>query len=184
VSISSFLGVDNVVAINAELLDGVGENALNHVDVVVSANLVHGFGDFVVGSSILDDALTSHHGVVGGKKNISLAGLAGANNNGVGSNGSKAVDVATGNDLDHIAVLDGDTLVGKGGEVTNHVIDRNASGEGNSTLKLLGLLGVVDLLELDINFGINSLADGVNIGVNLAELDSLGKSGYKKSQTH
>ena len=61
--------------------------------------------------------------------------------------------------------------------MTNHVVDGNASGECNSTLKLLGLLGVVDLLELGINFGINSLADGINIGVNLAELGSLGKSG-------
>ena len=114
VSISGFLGVDNVVAINAELLDSVGENALNHVDVVVSADLVHSFGDFGVRSSVLDDALTSHHGVVGGKKNISLARLACANNNGVGSDGGEAVDVATGDELDHITVLDGDTLVGKG----------------------------------------------------------------------
>jgi hypothetical protein len=177
VSLGGLLGNNNIVAINAELLNGVGQNALNHVYAVVSTDLVHSLSYFNVSGTILDDTFTSHHSVVGSKKGICLAGSDLANGDSGGSNGGKAVDVAASNDLNQIAFLDGDTLVREGREVTNNIVDAHASGESDSALKLLCLLGVVHGLELGFHFGVDSLTDSVYIGVLNAELNGFGKSG-------
>ena len=61
--------------------------------------------------------------------------------------------------------------------MSDHVVNREAGGEGNTALNFLGLLGVVDLAESGLNISVNGLADGVNISVFLAKLNSIGEGG-------
>jgi hypothetical protein len=104
--------------------------------------------------------------VVSSEDNISL--LAGdnlfANDDCGGSDSSEAVDVTSADELGNITLFERARFIGKGGVVTNNLIDRNASGEGNSTLEVLGLLAVECFLDVLMDHGVNSLADGVDIG--------------------
>ena len=67
-------------------------------------------------------------------------------------------------------------LVNEGREVTHHVVHRDASGECDTTLKVLALLAGESLLDLFLNHSINSAADGGNISAWDGELDSLGQA--------
>jgi hypothetical protein len=88
---------DNLVTINAELLDDMGKNTFEHVTIVFSNNLVHGFGDFTVGTKTFDHTFTSAESSVGGCNNFSLAsiGLVITNNDSVRGVCRKTIDVST-----------------------------------------------------------------------------------------
>lgn len=74
--INVFLGLNlrdhSLVAIDAVLLDLVGQGARNHVDLVVFGHLVHDVGHVEVGALVLDRPLSSSEGVLRGQDGVSL----------------------------------------------------------------------------------------------------------------
>jgi hypothetical protein len=158
----------------------VGKNSLHNVDFVLSSNLVNGFGNLGVVSSILDDALGGFEGVVGSENDVGLlsSNLGVTNDGSVGSSGSVAIDVRTTDDLSNITFLELGGLVSEGGKVTNHVIDGDAARECNASLQVLGLLAVEGLLDFRLNQSVDSLADSVNIGSNDQEGKTMLQSSY------
>ena len=169
----NFLADNALVAVNAVLLDVVGEDTLNHVAFVLSSDLVHGLSDFNVGCTFLDQPLSSSKGVVGGVDHVSLClvSLGVANDNSVSRGDCEAVNVGTANELSNITSLHFNRVGFHGGEVADHVVKRDAGGESDATLNLLGLLAVVDFVEFFLDVLVTSLADSVNVGVNLNEGD-------------
>jgi len=166
---------DGLVAVDAVLLDFVGESTLHHVALVGSSDLVHVLGDLVVGRALFDLAFSSTENIVSSFDRVSSTrgSLAITNNNGVGSGGTEAINLGTNADLGNITSSKLGGLVLERGVVTNNVVDRDASGESNTTIDLLCLLTVVNFLELLLNVCIDSLAHLVKVSTNLAESDSM-----------
>ena len=60
--------------------------------------------------------------------------------------------------------------------MAHDLVDRDASGECNTTLKVLALLGGESLLDLFLNHGIDRAADRGDISARHAELRGLGEA--------
>ena len=78
--------------------------------------------------------------------------------------------------LGDVAVLELRALVNKRRVVAHDVVDRDARGEGNTTLKVLALLASESLLHLLLDHRIHSSANCRNIGSWYGKLDSLGQT--------
>lgn len=161
------LGNDGLVAVDAVLLDSVGEHTLDHVALELRGHLVHSFGHLLVVSSFSDHTLSSSKSSVGSVDHVGLLGisLVVTNDHRVGGVSSKAIDVSTTLNLSDIAILHLAGLVLEGREVSHDIVEGDAGGHGNTTLDLLGLLTVVNLGQFLSDEGINFLANLVDIGI-------------------
>ena len=75
-----------------------------------------------------------------------------------------------------ITVSELTALISEGGVVTHDVVDRDASGEGDSTLEVLALFARESLLNLFFNHGIDSTTDGGDVGSGNTKFRGLGKA--------
>lgn len=176
------LGDDSVVGVDAVFENLVGEDGLDGVNVEFGSNARNSSSDIVVVVSDADSALGSEHGGVDGNGNVvlgagGLVGLGGSDNTGEGGVGSPSSNVASGDNFADITVDKLDGLLLEGRVVANNVVDGHASGEGESSLSLLGFLGVVNFSNSLDKERIDSLADGPNTSICNAELLGLGKGG-------
>lgn len=172
---SGLLVNDAIVSINKMLLDFMGENAFDGVAVELGAGLGNSFGDGGIGGSLSDAAKGGLESCMGSKDDVSLGAtdLSASNNNSVGSVGGKPVNVGSDNNLGNITFFECVRFVGYGGEVTHNVVDRDATGEGDTSLHLLGLLGTKDLFDFFFDLCIDGLADGINVSSWYRELNGL-----------
>ena len=60
--------------------------------------------------------------------------------------------------------------------MAHHVVDRDAGGEGHTTLQLLALLAGEGLLDLLLNHRVNSCAHRGDVGAWDGQLDGLGEA--------
>ena len=60
--------------------------------------------------------------------------------------------------------------------MTHDVVDRDASGEGDTTLEVLALFAGESLLDLFFNHGINGTTDGGDVGAGNTKFRSLGQA--------
>ena len=174
------LGDDRLVAINHVLLSLVGQNTLNHVATVLGSDLVHVLSNFSVGASTLDQTLSSTEDVVGSPDSVgSTRSSLVSNNDGVGGVDSKAVDVCTTHNLCDLTSLEDSRLILQGAVVTHNVVDRDATGESDTAIDLLGFLTVVDLLQFSLDVSIDLLAHLVDVSLGLAQGNGMLHSSYK-----
>ena len=75
-----------------------------------------------------------------------------------------------------VAFLKLSALIEERRVVAHHVVDRDARGEGNTTLKILALLAGVSFLDFLFNHGIDSAADCGDIGAWNGKLNSFGEA--------
>jgi hypothetical protein len=165
---------DNLVSVDAVLLDDVREDTLGHVALVLGHDFVHDGGNILVGGSVLDGTFSSSKSVVSGMKNVKFTTVLGAtNDDGVGSVGSKSINVGTADDLGNITFLKLLRLISEGREVTNDVINGDTSGERDTTFQLLGLLAVEDVFALGFDESVGLLANSVDVSSRNAKGHSL-----------
>ena len=90
---------DNIVTVNNVSLDLVGKDTLDSVALELLGNLLDNLGNFGVGGSLGDFALSGLESVPCGQDNISLASSDGSvtNNGGSGSIGSVAIEMRAAN---------------------------------------------------------------------------------------
>lgn len=133
---------DDIVAIDDMSLDLVGKDTLYSVALELLSHLLNYCGHLSVGTSQGNFALGSLEGIPGGQNHISLAACdcAITHNDSCGSIRSIAIEVGTADDFSDISFLKYLALIEKWRVVAHHVVDRDASGEGNTTLKMLALL--------------------------------------------
>lgn len=175
------LGDDHLVAVDAVLLGLVRKNTFDHVAAVLGSDLVHVLGNFSVSTTVFNQTFGSTETVVSSFDRVSSAGLGLtiANNNGVGSVDSEAINMSTTNNLGNLTSFKDSGLILERAVVTNDVVDGDAAGECNTTVDLLGLLSIVDLLKLGLNEGINLLANIMDVGFGLAQRNGMFHSSYK-----
>jgi len=151
--------LDNgLVTIDDVALELVAQNTLERLALEHLGNLTDDLGTLLVGVSWADEAVNALSGEVSSADGIS--GATGGGNlgaltadDGVSNLNDEAVDVNTEVNLDEIALLE-DSLVlrDERREVTSAVVDRDASGEGD-TLVHLDLVVNLGCLILDLLVG-------------------------------
>lgn len=171
---------DAITTINHVALVLVGKNTVEGLAAELLAhglNLGRELGVLETGLHGLGDG---HEGVVSGENNVSSSILGGTtNDNGVGSDGGVAIEMGTDIDGDDILGLEGNGVLSKGGEMAGDLVDREASGESNTTLVALSLFLVENLGDLIFDESINLSADSRDITAD----NTLGSGESKGSYT-
>lgn len=120
----------------------MGKNTLNWITVELAANLLNHLSDTGVGLGLSNHSLGGLEGVPGGLDGISLSScdLTLSNSNCSCSIGSISIDVGSTHNFCNITLLKLGGFITEWRIMSHDMINGDASWEGNTSLKILGLL--------------------------------------------
>mmetsp|Transcript_32561 Transcript_32561/g.59086 ORF Transcript_32561/g.59086 Transcript_32561/m.59086 type:complete len:252 (-) Transcript_32561:56-811(-) len=166
---------DALAAINDELLHLVGHDTLNKLASIGLNDLLEDRGNIANALAWADQTSSGIEGNAGSLDDVggltSDGGITFLDDNGVGNNGSEAINVAAKIDLNNVTVAELSRIFLSGGEMANDTVDRDASGESNTLLNLLALVNLSNKLGHEV---VTSATEVDNLGSSLAKRNNKG----------
>lgn len=128
---------DDLVAVDQMLLELMGKDSLEGVNLIGIADLLNDLSHFVVSMSRLEESQSSLGGLVGSEDNVSFFAsnggvFVGLDNDGMCNKRGETVDMNSEFNFDEVSLLDVGGILLERGKVAADLIGGDGGGEGKS----------------------------------------------------